>query len=163
MRVVVLGIGNLLLSDEGVGVRAVERLRADYALPPEVEAIDGGTSAMELLDDLAHADRLIVVDAVLAGREPGAVVKLTGDAVPVFFRQRLSPHQVGLAEVLATLELTGEAPGATVVIGIEPQTLATAMQLSAAVSASLPRVLSDVLAELRALGLAVEPRAATVH
>lgn len=156
MRIVVLGVGNILLSDEGVGVRAVESLKREYRLPPEVEVIDGGTSGMELLEDLACADHLIIVDAVRSGRAPASIVKLAGEQVPVFFRTKLSPHQIGLSDVLATLELTGEQPGGITVIGVEPVSMETAMALSPQVEALLPQVVERVVAELRQLGVAAE-------
>lgn len=159
MRVVVLGVGNILLSDEGVGVRAVEALRQDYELPPQVEAIDGGTSAMELLDELAHADRLIVLDAVHAGQPPATLVQVVGAQVPVFFRSRLSPHQVGLSDVLAVLDLMGESPGETVIYGVEPVSLQTRMELSAPVGRQVQELVGLVVKDLRALGLAVPQRA----
>lgn len=162
MRIVVLGVGNILLSDEGVGVRAVESLKREYRLPPEVEVIDGGTSGMELLEDLACADHLIIVDAVRSGRAPASIVKLAGEQVPVFFRTKLSPHQIGLSDVLATLELTGEQPGGITVIGVEPVSLETAMALSPQVEALLPQVVERVAAELRQLGVAAEHAEAEV-
>lgn len=156
MRIVVLGVGNILLSDEGVGVRAVERLRREYRLPPEVEVIDGGTSAMEMLDDLACADHLIIVDAVRSGKPPGTMVRIAGDAVPVFFKTKLSPHQIGLSDVLATLTLTGEQPGGVTVIGMEPVSLATGMALTPQVEALLPKVTARLADELRQLGMKAE-------
>jgi len=161
-RAVVLGIGNILLSDEGVGVRAVEALRAGYEVPPGLSLIDGGTSAMELLDDLEGLDLLIVLDAVRAGNAPGALVHLSGDEVPVFFRARLSPHQIGLAEVLATLDLLGRAPRATVVLGVEPASLATQLGLTEAVAARVPELVQATVRELAAYGLAVQARTADV-
>lgn len=143
-RAVLLGVGNLLLDDEGVGVRAVERFAAGHALPDGVAVIDGGTSAMELLDELEHLDLLVVVDCVRVGRPPASVVVLTGDEVPVFFRQRLSPHQVGLSDVFATLELTGRAPRAIVVIGVQPVSIELNMRLSAPVEAVMPAVLAAI-------------------
>ena len=157
MRIIVLGVGNILLSDEGVGVRAVERLSHDYRLPPEVEVIDGGTAGMELLEDLAGADQLIIVDAVRSRQPPATMVRIAGDDVPVFFKTKLSPHQVGLSDVLATLLLIGEQPGNVVVIGVEPASLATGMALTPAVEALLPRVVAQLAAELRMLGVSVEP------
>lgn len=163
-RTVVLGIGNILLSDEGVGVCAVEALRAGYEVPPGLSLIDGGTSAMELLDDLEGLDLLIVLDAVRAGHAPGTLVALRGAEVPVFFRARLSPHQVGLAEVLATLDLLGRAPRATVVLGVEPASLATRLGLTDAVTARVPELVQATVRELAAYGVAVQARtAATVH
>lgn len=155
MKIIVLGVGNTLLSDEGIGVRAVECLSRDYHLPPGVEVIDGGTTGMEMLEDLAHADHIVIVDAVRAGQPPASIVRLAGEQVPVFFRTKLSPHQIGLSDVLATLELTGEQPGGVTVIGVEPVSLATSMALSSEVEALLPRLVEMVAAELRGLGLAV--------
>ncbi|MDD5330326.1 MAG: HyaD/HybD family hydrogenase maturation endopeptidase [Sulfuricella sp.] len=155
MRIIVLGVGNILLSDEGVGVRTIEKLQRDFILPAEVEVIDGGTTGMEMLEDLAGADHIVIVDAVRSGQAPASIVKLTGDQVPVFFRTKLSPHQIGLSDVLATLELTGEAPGGITVIGVEPASLETAIELSPQVEALLPELAELVVAELRQLGVAV--------
>lgn len=158
MRIVVLGVGNILLSDEGIGVRTVEKLMRDYVLPPEVEVIDGGTSAMEMLEDLGHADHLIIVDAVRSGKPPATIVRMAGDEVPVFFRTKLSPHQVGLSDVLATLVLMGEQPGSTTVIGIEPESLALGMELTPVVARQLPQVVGLVKSELNQLGMTLTAR-----
>lgn len=158
-RAVLLGVGNLLLDDEGVGVRAVERFTAGHALPDGVAAIDGGTSAMELLDELEDLDLLVVVDCVRVGRPPASVVVLAGDEVPVFFRQRLSPHQVGLSDVFATLELTGRAPRAIVVIGVQPVSVELDMRLSAPVEAAMPAVLAAIRATFAAEGYTITARA----
>lgn len=162
MRAVVLGVGNLLLSDEGLGVRAVERLARDYALPPEVVVLDGGTSGMELLDDLAGADLLIIVDALHVGGKPGSLVRLVGDGkgggeVPVLLRQKLSPHQVGLSDVLANLALLGQPPGQIVVHGMEPICLETGMELSPLIADRLARLVTALAGELASHGLTPRP------
>ena len=156
MRIVVLGVGNILLTDEGVGVRAVEKLGADYRLPPEVEIIDGGTTGMEMLEDLCGVDHLIIVDAVRSGQPPTTMVRIVGDDVPVFFKTKLSPHQIGLSDVLATLVLMDEAPGSITVIGVEPVSLGTSMALSPQVEALLPRVVAQLANEIQRHGVAVE-------
>ena len=97
MRIVVLGVGNILLSDEGIGVRAVEELDRRYRLPPEVVLLDGGTSGMELLDDLARCDLLVMADCVRAGNPPGTLLRLKDEEIPALFRTKLSPHQVPFA------------------------------------------------------------------
>lgn len=153
MRIIVLGVGNILLSDEGIGVWAVERLQRDYHLPAEVEVIDGGTCGMEMLEDLAHADHLIIIDAVRSGQPPATIVRIAGEDIPIFFKTKLSPHQVGLSDVLATLALTGEQPGSVIVIGIEPVSLGTAMALTPQVEALLPKVMEQLAIELRQLGV----------
>lgn len=160
MNVVVLGVGNILLSDEGVGVRVVERLGRDFEIPPEVRLIDGGTCGMELLADLEGLDALVLVDAVRCGQPPGTPVRLTGDEVPVFFRTKVSPHQVGLSDVLATLALTGQSPGRTTIVGIQPVSLSLGMTLSPEVEARLPELLRLVSAELAENGVGLKPRVA---
>lgn len=158
MRIVVLGVGNILLSDEGVGVRTVQKLEQDYLLPSEVEIIDGGTTGMEMLEDLGHADHLIIVDAMRSGKAPATVTRLAGEEVPVFFRTKLSPHQVGLSDVLATLVLLGEAPGTTTVIGVEPASLETHLGLTPEVERELPNVVAMVRNELAGFGIELATR-----
>lgn len=158
MRVVVLGVGNILLSDEGIGVRAIEELGRAYDLPPEVELIDGGTSAMELLDDLANCDTLVIADCVRAGRPPGHLLRLVDEEIPALFRTKLSPHQVGLPEVLATLVITHEAPRRTVLFGVEPESLATGMELTNTVATTLPRLVEALAREIAAAGLEIKAK-----
>ena len=163
MRIVVLGVGNTLLSDEGIGVRAIEKLQLDYDLPPEVVVIDGGTTGMEMLDDLSKCDHIIIIDAVRSGKAPASIVRLTGEQVPVFFKTKLSPHQIGLSDVLATLAFIDEQPGGVTVIGVEPVSLETGMALSPQVEARLPELMDLVVTELRELGVVVKnfmPKAA---
>lgn len=158
MRIVVLGVGNILLSDEGVGVRAIERLQQEYELPPEVVIVDGGTTGMEMLEDLSNADHIVIIDAVRAGRPPASILRLADDEVPVFFRTKLSPHQIGLSDVLATLAFIGEAPGGVTVIGVEPVSLATGMELSPEVEMRMPDLMELLVTELRELGVPVRSR-----
>jgi hydrogenase maturation protease len=159
MRVVVLGIGNILMSDEGIGVHAVEALQQRFTLPDNVEVVDGGTTGMELLPDLQGAQYLIVVDAVRVGVPPATVVRLEGDEVPAFFKTKISPHQVGLSDVLAALRFSGGAPDHVVLIGVQPVSLKMAMELSPEVAACMDQVLSLVTAELAAIGFPALARA----
>jgi hydrogenase maturation protease len=156
MRVIVLGIGNMLMTDEGIGVRVVEEIERRFRMPPEVEVIDGGTSGMELLDALDQLDHLIVVDAVRSGDPPGTLIRLVDDEVPALFQTRLSPHQLGLSDVLASLMLMGGSPKHLVLLGCEPESLATAMGLTPAVEARVEDLVQSVLAELEAIGLKPE-------
>lgn len=148
MKTVVLGIGNLIMQDEGVGVRVVEALERDHAMPEGVTLIDGGTSAMEMLEDLSDLDRLIVVDAINAGEPPGTLLRIEGDEVPTFFRTRLSPHQIGLPDVLASLEFMGAQPKYMVILGVQPQAMELGMELTPVVAARVPELVDQVLAEL---------------
>lgn len=160
MRAVVLGIGNIILSDEGVGVRAVEAFQQRYLLPENIVAVDGGTSSMEMLDELSDLDLLVVLDTIVAGQPPGTVIRLAGEEVPVFFRRKLSPHQIGLSDVLASLEFLGAAPKDMVVIGVQPVTLELGMELTPIVAEKVPQLAAMAAAEFAARGIVLEPAAA---
>ena len=153
MKVVVLGVGNLILADEGVGVRVVEALERDYSLPEGVTVIDGGTSGMELLEDLSHLDLLIVVDAIANKQPPATLITLRDDQVPVFFKRNLSPHAIGLSDVLASLEFMEAAPKECVIIGVQPQSMELATELTPAIAALVPTLEQQVVDELIAHGL----------
>jgi hydrogenase maturation protease len=153
MRIVVLGIGNILLTDEGVGVRTIERIGEYWRMPEGVELLDGGTCGMEMLEQLEDLDALIVVDCVRCRQEPATPVLLKDEDVPVFFKTKLSPHQVGLSDVLASLEFVGRAPARTVIVGMQPVSMELGMELSPEVAARLPELEAMVLAELRELGV----------
>lgn len=152
-QIAVLGVGNILLTDEGVGVRIVDELQRRYRLPEHVLVLDGGTAGMELLEPLENLDTLIIADAVRVGQPPGSVVLLQGDEVPKFFRTKISPHQIGLSDLLAALELTEKAPRAVVLIGFQPVSLATGMALTPEAEAKVPEMLALVLAELEKAGV----------
>jgi hydrogenase maturation protease len=158
MRAVVLGIGNTLRADDGLGVRVVEALERDYLLPEGALAIDAGTSSMEMIEELSHLDFLLVVDAVKMGQPPGSRVRLAGDEVPAFFRRNLSPHGIGLSDVLAALELLGAEPKETLVIGLEPVSLDLSTELSPAAAARVPELVAQVVEELARRGLPCESR-----
>jgi hydrogenase maturation protease len=152
MTIAVVGLGNLILSDEGVGVHVVRRLGEAYQAPDEVVMIDGGTSAIDLLDQLVDARHIIFVDAARTGGTPGSVVALEGARLPVWFRERMSPHQIGLADLLATLALMDHAPDSVTLIGIEPASMELGTELTPVVQAAAGEALAMVLAKLAALG-----------
>ena len=157
MKVIVLGLGNILLRDEGVGVRVIEALAQRYVLSAGVEVVDGGTVGMDLLDTLAGCDHLLICDAVKTGAPPGSVVKLVDGQVPALFQTRYSPHQIGLSEVLATLTLTDEAPAAVTLIGIVPADLDLGIELSLLVAAAVQPAVERIVATLRELGFPLMP------
>lgn len=158
MDVLVLGLGNILMGDEGVGVRVVETLARRYDLPPEVEVVDGGTSGMDLLNAVADRDHLIVADAVNLDAEPGTVVRLADDQVQAFFRTRISPHQLGLSDLLAALILVDEAPARVTIVGVVPKDLSLGTELSPSTVVACDEAAALVAAELKSLGLGVSPR-----
>jgi hydrogenase maturation protease len=159
--VLVLGLGNILMQDEGIGVRAVQQLLRDYEFPPEVEVLDGGTAGMALYEHIVNRSHVIVIDAVKTGREPGALVKLENDEVPAFFRNKVSPHQMALSDILAALKIGGEQLPEIVVIGVEPATLETGLDMSDLVLAQLDALVEKAVECLGGLGFA--PQAVTRH
>ncbi|MBI2389156.1 MAG: hydrogenase maturation protease [Deltaproteobacteria bacterium] len=145
-KVVVLGVGNLLMADEGVGVRCAQAV--ERVVPPHVRVIDGGTSTHELLEDLEDLDLLIIVDAVASGRAPGAIVRLEDGSIPSAFSNKLSPHQHGINDLLATLRLLGRAPRRVVLLGVEPKRVALDLELSPEIAAALPALIARVVREI---------------
>ena len=163
MRAVVLGIGNTILTDEAAGVRAALALEQAYKVPANVLVIDGGTSGMEMIEDLSNLDFLIVIDVVKTGAAPGTVVKIAGDEIPVFFRQKLSPHQIALPDVLASLELLDTMPKEIIVLGVEPISLELGMEMTATIAEKVPVLAAMAAAELVARGYSLEALAAPVN
>lgn len=158
MNVLVLGVGNILLQDEGVGVHAIRALQEGYRLPEGVEVVDGGTSGMDLLEIIAGRDHLIVVDAVKTGQPPGTLVRLGSDQVRAFFRTKISPHQLGLSDVLASATLSGEHPKEVSLVGMVPHSMDTGLELSPMALSRLRTLVDMTVAELCSLGLVPEPR-----
>jgi len=154
--IAILGLGNTLLSDEGVGVHALERLRAAYAFPAHVRLLDGGTKDIELVGWLEGVDRLLVLDAVATNEPPGTLVRLAGDQLPAHPGLALSPHQMGLRDLLATMELLDCVPAEIVLWGLTPASLETSVGLSPTVAVQMDALVEQALAELRCWG--VKPR-----
>lgn len=156
-NVLVLGIGNALLTDEGVGVRAVRELERRYSFSPDVEIMDGGTSGIELLRYINNRDHLIIIDAMKCDQPPGTIVRVEGDDVPAIFRTRISPHQLGLSDLLAAALLTDEMPENLLLFGVEPESIDTGLELTETVEASLGKLLDAVTTELKSIGCRVTP------
>ena len=145
--ILILGIGNILLGDEGVGVRVIEAM-SEINMPDNVELMDGGTSSMDILGNLDPKVKVIIIDAVQGGGEPGTIYKFTPKDIkspkPVF----TSLHQIGLLESLSELEMVGKPPPYIVIYGIEPKNLEWDLELSPEITAIIPRVLELVLEEI---------------
>jgi hydrogenase maturation protease len=123
-QILVLGIGNILWADEGFGVRTVERLAADWRFPDNVTLMDGGTQGLYLLPHLEAADALIVVDAIDYGLPPGTRRVFHGDDVPAFLgAKKMSLHQTGFQEVLASAMFLGRCPQKLILVGVQPECL----------------------------------------
>jgi hydrogenase maturation protease len=141
------------MRDDGIGVHVIRALSRNCDFAGEVELIDGGTSGMELLPELADCDTLIVIDAVRAGLAPGAMVRLCDAQVPAFFKPKLSPHQAGLPDLLAALAFQGVAPRHVVLLGMQPGEISNGMELSAEIQKQLGKLVDAVIQDLAKCGV----------
>lgn len=157
-RILVLGLGNILLTDEGVGIHAITHLRRFFDFSSHITLIDGGTSATDLIDTIADHDALLVLDAIQTGEPPATLVTVQGEAIAAFFRQKLSPHQMGLGDLLALLALENKAPQLFVLLGITPCSMATGIGLSEEVATQLPQLIDQTIAQLKQWGQNLLPR-----
>lgn len=150
--VVVLGLGNVLLTDDGLGIAAVHRLGRDWTMPETVELLDGGTLGLSLLPYIENATHLILVDAVRTGAAPGTLLRVEGEDVGPAVATRLSPHQVGVADLLSGASLIEKRPGTVLLLGIEPGSLELGVERTPAVEGAMGALLEEVVAELGRLG-----------
>jgi hydrogenase maturation protease len=160
LKTLVLGLGNILLRDEGIGVWVAESLRRRFRFPPEVTVLEGGTLGLDLLPRLDGVERLLLIDAVKLGREPGAMVRLEGEAVPAALDVKVSPHQIGVQDLLAGARLMGTEPPHVVLWGMEPERLEPGTGFSPHVRAALPMLEAKVLVELADWGASACPEPA---
>lgn len=145
--VLVLGIGNILLRDEGVGVRVIEQMQKMH-LPDDVELVDGGTAGADLLDVLAERQKVVVIDAVQADCEPGTVLRFTANDLVRPDGVGMSLHELGLGEALTMTRYLGCEPKDVVVFGIKPKDIGCGLELTEEIAASVPKVVELVLAEI---------------
>lgn len=160
-RVTVIGLGNPLLADDGIGLAALARLREAWRLPAEVELVDGGTWGMMLLPAVEDADRLLLLDAIDVDRAPGETVVLEREELPLFLDGKISTHQVGIREVLALASLRGTLPEETVAVGLQPAELATETAFSPEAVEGLDRMVGRAVDRLREWGVGAAPRSAS--
>jgi hydrogenase maturation protease len=144
----VIGLGNPLMGDDGIGLEALRRLAMSDPQPAGIELVDGGTWGMNLLPLIETADAVLFLDAIRLEAAPGTVHELQGDAVPRRLAHKLSPHQIDLGEVLAIAMLRGTLPPKLHALGIEPAAVEMGMGLSPEVEAAMPALLARIAARL---------------
>ncbi len=155
--IAVIGLGNILLQDEGVGIHALRYLEEHYLLPSEVELVDGGTMGLDLLPYLEGREKVLLLDAVDFGREPGYIGLLTQGEIPAFLGQKDSLHHLGLADVLAVAHLSGSLPEALYLLGIQPAVIATGLELSPLLQTRLPQLVAEIVRLLQSWPACLPP------
>jgi len=146
--ILILGIGNLLLKDEGVGVHVVERLK-EIQLPENVEVLDGGTAGFDLVDLIEGRKKLIVIDAVNAGEKPGTIYRLTEENLDIKPKAICSFHEIDFLDALHMSLVMNSRPEEIVVIGIEPKDMSGGLELSPEIEERIPRIIEIVMKELK--------------
>lgn len=157
-RILILGVGNILFTDEGIGVRALEWLQEHYAFPENVTLVDGGTLGMGLMDALLQCDRVYVLDAVLGDGKPGSIYRLTDEDLRKSLSFRDSLHQTDLVDTLIYCDILGHRPEG-VVYGMEPFDYQTMeLGLSPVCRDAVPELAASLVTELRGLGMTIAER-----
>jgi len=160
-HITVLGIGNILLSDEGFGVRVIEKLYQEYDFPDNVSVVDGGVLGIHLLGVLSEARHLIVVDAVKNKQAPGTMYRLEKEELPERILLKNSLHQTDFLETLTLCQAIDKVPQTTVVLGVEPEDITThSVDLTPAVAARVEDMMTRVIQELEMLGVTCRKRSA---
>jgi len=157
-RISLIGLGNILLQDEGVGVQAVEALRKRFDFPEDVRLLDGGTLGLDLLPFIEGVERILFVDAVDFQKEPGTIVIIEDEGLPSFFEPKLSLHHVGLSDLLFTSGLMGIRPSKIILVGIQPEKVEVGLDLSPTVSENFEKFLNTILEKLREWGVRFRER-----
>lgn len=154
----ILGAGNILFSDEGFGIRVIEKLESLYEFPDNVSVVDGGVLGLNLLGVISEADRLIVVDAVRNKGKAGDFYRLEGKAIPQRIRAKNSLHQVDLLEALTLCQALDKVPD-TVILGAEPADIDTInTELTPVLQERVDKMVQTVLSELDQLGVSYQKR-----
>ncbi|MHB8066960.1 MAG: HyaD/HybD family hydrogenase maturation endopeptidase [Desulfobaccales bacterium] len=159
-KITLIGLGNILMQDEGVGVHAVRALEERWVLPPELEVVDGGTMGLDLLPYIEGRDRVMFVDAMNFRQEPGYIGVRENDEIPALFGPKGSLHHLGLMDVLAAAELLDTSPGEICLIGIQPLSLEMGLELSPLLQGKMALLLDRIITKLKAWGLVLSPRPA---
>jgi hydrogenase maturation protease len=156
MRTILMGIGNILLQDEGVGVHVIKEIEKRYSFEPSIEIIDAGTLGLEIMYMLQDGvDNLLVVDAVMGGKPPGSLYVFRNEEVKKYYlKNKLSAHEVGFSEVLALLDLIGKPVKENLIlVGIEPVSFDVSLELHEKTASKMEDLIKTVLQELQNIGI----------
>ena len=155
--IVLLGVGNILLTDEGFGVHVVNQLREDYVFNPPITIIDGGTMGMELLSYMRGMTKLLLVDAINGGNSPGTIYEFPHEEMNNYFTDAISVHEVGMQDILRIRALQDDPLEDAVVIGVEPESLELGLDLSETTQGAVKEVKERILAVLASWNVTATP------
>jgi len=152
-EITVLGIGNIILSDEGFGVRVVEHLKENFIFPDNVQLIDGGTLGIELTQFIIGTKKLLIIDSIDGDKPAGTIFHLVGDEIKNHFNEKISAHEIGIQDVLTMMEITGKIIPEVVVIGAQPFSLEAGVELTEDMQKILPQIVDKSIEILQNWGI----------
>lgn len=153
LRKIVLGLGNNLNSDEGLGVHCLKALQKRLGERADVELLDGGVLGMNLLPIVESASHLLILDAIDARKPPGTIIEVGREDIPLFSQIKMSQHQVTFQEVLGFASIRGKLPRYLYLIGAQPGDLSVGAELSPAIVAVIPLIIARAEAVLKEWGI----------
>jgi hydrogenase maturation protease len=153
----VLGLGNVLCGDDGLGVAAIGLLSRQFRIPERVRVLDGGTLGLSLLSHIRASEDVILVDAICGAGPPGTFIRIEGDEVGPAVRTRLSCHQIGVADLLSVLDILDAYPRRLILLGLIPETLKLGLGCSPPVKSQLPELVGKIVEEAGRLGYELVP------
>jgi hydrogenase maturation protease len=146
--ILVLGIGNILLRDEGIGVHVINELQ-NMPLPENIEVVDGGTAGADLLDILAERQKIIIIDAIKSDSPPGTVLRFTLNDIENADKASMSMHDIGIPETLQMAKMIGVMPEEIVFFGITPENLSCGLEVSETLKRLIPAIIKLILEEIK--------------
>lgn len=155
--IVLLGVGNILLTDEGLGVHVINDLRRNYTFTPSISLVDGGTMGMELLTYMRGMKKILLIDAINGGEAPGTVYEFPHKELEQYFTEHISVHEVGMQDILRIRAIQEDPLEDAVVIGVEPLSLEVGFEPSEVVAKALPDVKERVIKTLQSWGIICTP------
>jgi len=155
--IILLGLGNLLVEDEGIGLHVIKHINAHYRFEPAIEIVDGGTAGFELLPFFEDYDRILMVDAVEFGEAPGYVGRMENDDILTQLKNNMSLHHLGITDVLSSVKLLEYDPSQIILIGVQPQSMEVRMGLSELLRSRIEPVTRELLRILESWGVVAIP------
>jgi hydrogenase maturation protease len=156
-RTLVLALGNLVMTDDSAGLVALGRFKEKYAMPEGVDLLDGGTLGLDLLCYMEGYKRILIVDCVMRSKNPGEVVIVEAEEIETVFANCLSPHQMGLKDLIAVLRLQGRMPEQMTVVGIEGEVIDLGTEVTASVAGAIGEAAETMAGVLRSWGIGLTP------
>ena len=147
--ITILGLGNILMTDEGVGVHTVNEFEKRYEVPDYVEIVDGGAAGLDLIPFIEGREKVLMVDAVNFDREPGFIDTLENEAIPIRLTQKASMHHLGLMDVLCIVRMSGNIPKDMCIIGIQPKSLDLGIDMTKEIWDKEDDLIDRIVAKLR--------------